>query len=642
MFNEKLTTLHVWLLSTAAFLSGGAAFVFLFHPEYSEGPYANILALGLLFTFIIILNWLKVPRHNRLQKISFAVVILTGMPSFFELIDGNGFHVFFESLYATVKLFFLNLDTTEVPFSLEIARWFAVLFILSAVLNKIYNITTETFKSRLIGIVGNHYVICGLNEAAKELALDLRKDHKKVIVIEKDHQNEFIGVLRRNGAVVIEGDFLDYRTLEKANVINCRHLLMMTKNDTLNIEALIKTTSIFKQRKTFTTRKTRCCIHIVDPKFHKVIEEFEKEINNHSKTKNSLDLEIFNLYETTAKVLFRHHPLYKHKAKGEAVHLLIVGFGKTGQHILLQAARLSHFMDGKKLHVTIIDKEADYKIKSFRKRYKFIDRVCTMKVITKDVETITDLTELRLEETKPITYIAVSLSSDHIDFINGLFFWEQYHTIPVAIHMERDVNIAEWVDQNVKQFKTMYRFGDLQNIASEDVIINHRLDELAEEIHDYYCDTNEGGGPSWEELSLFHKNSNRAQADHIETKLNELNFHKKRRDKIDPQKDEIVDEKEYHEALEGVMEQLAKSEHARWCAFHFTNNWDTKQTIENKNDAKDNGRKLHSALVQWEELAAVEDLLENTNYRDGNRKTVKNLYSLLKAKGYVVCRGKAG
>ena len=105
-------------------------------------------------------------------------------------------------------------------------------------------------------------------------------------------------------------------------------------------------------------------------------------------------------------------------------------------------------------------------------------------------------------------------------------------------------------------------FGDTESIFTEDLVVKSRLDECAKDLHEKYCDgkTDE---PGWDELPPFLKNSNRAAADALTTKMGLLvgDGNKTREEAYRIWKES--DDKE----------PFRRNEHERWMRFHYLYNW---------------------------------------------------------------------
>jgi Trk K+ transport system NAD-binding subunit len=81
-----------------------------------------------------------------------------------------------------------------------------------------------------------HYVICGLGGIGIHVARQLQQQGYEVVVIERDGCNRFLTTARSLGIPVILEDACLATTLKTANVQNAAAILIVTSDDTINLE----------------------------------------------------------------------------------------------------------------------------------------------------------------------------------------------------------------------------------------------------------------------------------------------------------------------------------------------------------------------------------------------------------------------
>lgn len=622
-----------------------AAGIFLQYHHIFGKIYTNyvsfiLLLIGTERLVTEILKRTKKQWKNKIQIVFFTLAIVCGLIGYGQQL---GLKNLLNCIYYTAQLFTINapiIDTKKqsdpgdfYPIWIELGRWFAVLFITSAVLSYIYKVTYDSYKLAKIRFSRKqHIVISGLNEATKLLAMDLQQHEKQVVIITKDESHSDIDELREIGAAFVFGDALVDSVLTKARVLQSSHFILMEENEANNIAVFMKLKHHLERKKIEREKPINCFILIKDDRYNPIFEEIQSEILDSDNLRENLEFNLFNLNKLKAKLLFDYHPLYKtdlinmrDKAETKKVHLVIVGFGNTGQQVLLQAAKLCHFINGEKLYVTVLDKYADERESSFRRRYKKINQVCTIDFRTVDVNSLEFSKDHIVDANAPdITYISICLESDHLDFISGILLQEDYENIPIAIEVRDDIKLANWIHNNSGRFKNIFCFGDLKDIFSSKVIIDEELDNLAKAINDYY---NKANDPKWfwNNLTVFLKESNRAQADHIKTKLHTMGLEMKQ----EPSPEDIVlDKLDYFEHLHHFITDLAIAEHNRWNAFHYINGWDKKDPAAG-GGRRDEKLKLHKSLVPWGELSEKD--------QDNDRDTIESLYEILTANHFSIC-----
>lgn len=139
------------------------------------------------------------------------------------------------------------------------------------------------------------------------------------------------------------------------------------------------------------------------------------------------------------------------------------------------------------------------------------------------------------------------------------------------------------------------RFGETGELYTEELVMKHRLDRLAMGLHNRYCSKTEKQMPTWEELSIFMKASNRAAADHVPTKISLL------LDEVQSPDQERcrMAAKAFHEADDMLRDKCRQNEHDRWMRFHCLHNW---RYASQRNDF----RRMHPCILPYEQLSDEE------------------------------------
>ena len=130
----------------------------------------------------------------------------------------------------------------------------------------------------------------------------------------------------------------------------------------------------------------RCLVHVVDPKLctsfkqHRIFQDED----------DRLDVRIFNAFEKSARLLLHDHPLDGEEGIGPqdptSPHLVIIGFGRMGESVALQAAQMGHFANKERLRISLIDREMGSRLRNCRSRYPTFNQVCDLQGIESEVE----------------------------------------------------------------------------------------------------------------------------------------------------------------------------------------------------------------------------------------------------------------
>ena len=163
-------------------------------------------------------------------------------------------------------------------------------------------------------------------------------------------------------------------------------------------------------------------------------------------------------------------------------------------------------------------------------------------------------------------------------------------------------------------------FGEDSILERADVVINERLDHMAKAVHRYYCKTYHVGLP-WQRLSIYERESSRALAMHIQVKLHTLNMELE--DIGDTAKKRISPFDALVASRPDILENLAISEHMRWCAHLATHGW-TQLPIQDVFQKADRSQKRHPCMADWKELERI-SRLAGKDYRELDRALIRSL-----------------
>ncbi len=89
-----------------------------------------------------------------------------------------------------------------------------------------------------------HFIVCGLGGIGAQIVSHLRTCGYEVVVIEKDPQCRFLSTVRAQKIPVIQGDTTLPATLKAANFEHAKALLVVTSNDSANLETALSARSL--------------------------------------------------------------------------------------------------------------------------------------------------------------------------------------------------------------------------------------------------------------------------------------------------------------------------------------------------------------------------------------------------------------
>jgi len=360
---------------------------------------------------------------------------------------------FWDPFYRPLQLFLLD-DSMVVlrpiaAWELEVARFLAPAVATYTALVALLVLFRDQIKIFRLRFFRNHTVICGLGQKGLQFVKDFNDHGDQVVVIELDEDNDEISSCRELGIPVLTGDATDELLLRKARIHCARYVVAITGDDGTNIEIAMLTHRLVEKRKASLFGVIQCFVHIVDFKLCTLLGRHRIFTN----TEDAFEISVFNVYEDSARVMLKEHPLDRDDISTEDrrdIHLIVAGFGQMGESIVLQAARIAHFANGNKLSITVIDKIADEKSKSFYGRYPQFDKACEISFLNGDIEDIEILDKIChwANDKKNITTAAVTFDNDAQSLSCVLNITSRLldHPIPIAVRLADDNGLGLLLD----------------------------------------------------------------------------------------------------------------------------------------------------------------------------------------------------
>jgi len=139
------------------------------------------------------------------------------------------------------------------------------------------------------------------------------------------------------------------------------------------------------------------------------------------------------------------------------------------------------------------------------------------------------------------------------------------------------------------------RFGETESLYTPELVMKRKLDRMAMEMHERYCQSAGRPMPAWDELDAFMRESNRAAADHIPAKIRLLLGTD---GPIQPDDSKKAAEA-FHHADDALRELCRRNEHERWMRFYSLHNW--RYAPERNNAARQ-----HPCILPYEQLSPQE------------------------------------
>lgn len=533
-----------------------------------------------------------------------------------------------DDVYSTLQLFVLNVSFTgALNWQLEVARFLAPGVMAYTATQALLVLFREQLKLLRLRFTKGHVVVCGLGRTGCKVVADLLRHGGRVVVIEEDRENDWTAMCEGLGASILIGDATDAHVLSQARVGLARLLIVVCGNDGVNVEVVIRAYEL--KRNASSGLVLECQVHIVEPDLRALF----KEHRVFTDTGDRLRVALFNIYDSSARLLLRRHPLDRERIGPDdprTVHLIIIGFGFMGESLLLQAARGSHFANGQRLQVTVVDRDPSLHQRCLLRRFPKLDAVCDVTFLAREADdpaTLAEITDF-CAKTNMLTTTAVCFDNDtrSLSFSLALLPKIKPLRVPILLRMTTDGGLTTLLDADIasKSLAGLVKPFPIIGLSSESEILLHReMDAGAIAVHeDYRAKRRKGehdaSDPSlndWDQLDEDLKDSCRQQADHIEIKLRALGLAITTDKKAGPSVTTFTPDE---------VETMARMEHDRWNADRFLAGWSHapgKKSIENKTSPW---------LIGWDKLPE--------EIREYDREAVRNIPRLVELSGRHIVR----
>ncbi len=523
------------------------------------------------------------------------------------------------ALYKSLQLFLLHTPhfDRELPVAAEAARWMAALVFFWTVGGALWRVYAMEWRYFRLGFIRDHVVICGAGWGGLPLAREARNPgtsahnlHERlggqVIVIDPDPDAPGLRVCRRLGIPSIVGDPTQAQVLRIARADRARMLVVATPSDSVNIEIARNALHLVDAQRT-QADALRCIVQIDNPDLRMLARKQDLLPGN---PRIEFFAVGFALCESGARWLFQAHPLDWVPVGEESpaqVHLVVLGFGEMGECVLLQAARMAHLANGRRLRVTVVDRQAADREADFRNRHPGIDEVCELRFVAQRVQdpAVVEILRQLADDPRVVLTCAICTAPDAFNLGLALRIDDALKSPRIRIRFRQSSSFALGLllpqERQASVFRERVRpFGMVEELCNWEALEHSELDALARRIHQAYVDAQRARGvvaaadpalASWEELTEDLKESNRHAADHVAVKLRALAATASARAEEDPAGRGLSD---------ANRQMLARMEHARFCAERLLAGWRFAP------ETKDVWLKTTPTLVPWEELPESE------------------------------------
>lgn len=553
-------------------------------------------------------------------------------------------------VYRALQLFVLESGAVgaPLPWTLQVARFLAPAVATYAAVRALALLFAERLERVRIRLQRGHVVLCGLGQKGLVLARSLRRQGERVVVVEEDAENDLIEAARAHGALVLVADARDPSVLRYVGVPRASHVVAVTGDDGDNAAIAVHVRGLVPPGR---PRPLRCLAHVYQPRLCDLLRLQELVRPG----EDGFRLDFFNVYVSGARALLREHPIpgLPSDAPGPT-RIVLVGLGRFGESLLLQAAldwqaRIEDHEEtarkgGKgaaaRLHVLVVDRDGVALVESLEQRNPWLAAACVLEPWAMDVESAAFARGDFLAGGGGRTGVVaayVCLDDDSAGLVAGLTLQRQLRDtgVAVVVRMVHGAGLAVLLGEQTggTGFQGLHAFGLLDRLWNPDLLFAGDYERIARAIHERYVrqcratadheddcgDSDQTDDPAlrpWDELDEGLRESSRAQAAHIGTKLAAVDC------ELAPLTDPAAPRFRFNET---EVERLARMEHERWCAERRSQGWSM--------GPRDLRARTTPYLVPWEELDELDK-----HARDRDRVFVRELPAFLAEVGFRVVR----
>lgn len=626
--------------------------------------------IGFFILFIVIIGYCLLLVKNKklcLNIRNWVLIPITAVGGFciyfLGYMDEGSLHsltaLILRSFISTFHMFFLHSDLIEVSKHMHESVIYMTLFSIIHFLAFLitFMIVIQLFGKHLLSWImlkrntaEKNYIFFGLNEESLELAKSLLKDkeqERQIVIFDKRIKNKLdtaskskilesvfqnreplFEQVSKLDVLLLNREFTQENTLKDIGVAKLlnkgkAYLFFFSGNIDYNIQSALNAIDEIKNNPEF---KAIVSIY-VRANADYMINLFEK------KSTENIEVHIINPAKLAAMELVINYPpvnyvdvdTQKAVARKDFT-ALIIGLGEVGHYALRLLTEHGQFVDTK-FHATVIDKDMDSKQGEFEYRFpgmKHYDIEYKKRLVNSN-----EYWELLDRKSETLDYIVISLGNTELNMRTAVSicrFMERKTNHPihifVKVHNSADY---DYMKVTTEKFQPIKIFGSNESIFTEEIIVNEARATVAKKIHDYYNNQKDASKQvAWQDLSHIKKITNVSAAIHLQTKLamagvnvQEIKLNSCENDFLAQLGRERYD-------------NLAKGEHLHWNATLFSNEWDTWHPAPGEHLInKDERRKLHACLVDWDELEEVEKIFDEP-YRDYDYDSIRKIWKLIK------------
>ena len=302
------------------------------------------------------------------RKLEWWILTFFGIAAF--VLGFIGYHTYFieqethrnfiDLIFYTIKLYGFDIVddyASPLPITLEIARFLAPGVLIYTAFKTIIFLARRELNYLKIKSYKNHIIISSINNYSRFLINDLLVQKEKIVLVTEDDDIRKYEELERKGVAVIQGSLNDFKVLQNTSAAKARFIILLNENDEHNISTAI---SAFEYLKNIRNKyETIIYTHISNYNKLNELKEislFDKVVGK-QKEKFNYEMRVFSMNERSSRQVFNKYSpdLFRPitSAQDPQAHIAVFGSNEFTQSLIVHFARMSHFINLKKLKISL-------------------------------------------------------------------------------------------------------------------------------------------------------------------------------------------------------------------------------------------------------------------------------------------------
>ena len=551
-------------------------------------------------------HWLKRHEWTLVGAVAVFAFVIGAVGMRLQLAAQGAEATWADAAYFSLRLFTFEYDLGgegNAPYAasnwlLQVARFLAPTTLTYAVVMGLLVAAAYQFNLWRLSRWRGHAVVCGAGERGRRLAVALRKEGRRVVVIEKDEQVDTLADIRAAGARVVMGSGTDPARQTEARLAHAAIVAAVTPCEESNLQVVLAAS---RRRSSLPVRAlahaTRSFAEMFEtrPPFAQIVDGKECAFFDNDASASRLLVSQYAA-DLVPDMLAAQRP----------PRLLLAGDGDILPELLGVVVTQCQYAGADAPHIDLVIVDADAFSREFPLPHPQLCLVADLHLHVKSLPLVLrlDLAELCSDvHQRPydLAFVACREDIDTLTLAKNLAQQTGRVRRNIVAGLRPSTQLMRlFIDE---QPLTGVQVHDLVALGcSAEIVLHGQLDKVARGIHEAYLADQLAAGRAmgsapalvpWEELPEGLRQANRAQADHIPIKRRTL---------------AISDSP-------ATIEALAVAEHRRWMAEKIVANW--RHAVE-----RDDARRLHPSIRPYDELSEAEkqkdrDTVMNAVHVDG-------------------------